>query len=112
MSPKHTIANLGELPFVDRPNRASEYKIAAEGYRLRMLRFDAATDVLEHAHTKGPVFKILLEGEITYDNVQSLRPGQLARVDAGQRYSAHVCAGTIMVLIEPSGCDIDLGHEH
>jgi quercetin dioxygenase-like cupin family protein len=99
----HRIVSFESLSFEDRPGRAASFSLCNENYRVRVLSYSTQTEVPEHAHAEGPVFKIVLNGSITYDGSQLLQPGHLASVAGNQRYSASVSPGTVMLLFEPSG---------
>lgn len=68
---------------------------------IRILYFAKGTQLPEHFHDKGPMYKVVLAGHIRYDDDQDFQPGELAILTPHKPYRAEALEDTYMLLIEP-----------
>ncbi len=68
---------------------------------IRIIFFAKGTQLPDHFHDKGPIYKLVLAGHIRYDDDQEFLPGTLAILPPEKPYRAEAMEDTYMLLIEP-----------
>ena len=92
---------LGQALYTSSRSGRNYFELNNEAYSSRIIHFPKGNVIKRHCHSRGPIFKILLCGQIKYEKDELLNPGEVAVVESRVFYEGLTLEDSMLLLIEP-----------